>query len=382
MWANNDHFYGNLLVNNMSLGELFIKEELFMDVPDDWHVVITDIKNSTLAVLEGGSQNVNLIATGSIISVLNIALKAHITVPFFFGGDGATFLVPSSIINTVMSALLLYKDNTMTNFEMELRTGTVPVKQVYEQGYKLRITKFCMSEAFSIPIVLGNGLSFAEKLIKGNEIALNYAAQLGDVDLTGMQCRWDAIAPPQNNHEVLSLLVVAADEGRQADVFRKVMCYIDEIYGDSKKRQPISVAKLRLKTTFDRIETELRVRMGNVRFVELMQTWLINLYGFIYFRTEKGKHYLTKLVEMSDTLVIDGKINTVITGTSAQRRQLQDALNKLENEGELYYGFHVSRESVMSCYVRDWDDGHIHFVDGAEGGYTKAAKLIKAKLNK
>jgi hypothetical protein len=84
MLANNDHFYGNLLVNNMLLGELFIKEELFMDVPDDWHVVITDIKNSTLAVLEGGSQNVNLIATGSIISVLNIALKAHITVPFFF----------------------------------------------------------------------------------------------------------------------------------------------------------------------------------------------------------------------------------------------------------------------------------------------------------
>jgi hypothetical protein len=33
----------------------------------------------------------------------------------------------------------------------------------------------------------------------------------------------------------------------------------------------------------------------------------------------------------------------------------------------------------MSCYVRDWDDGHIHFVDGSEGGYTKAAKLIKAK---
>lgn len=382
MLTNDDQFYGNLRVNNIPLGELFIKEDLFKDVPDDWHIIITDIKSSTLAVLAGGSQNVNLIATGSIVSVLNIALKNHITVPFFFGGDGATFLVPSSIINDVMSALLLYRDNTMTNFEMELRTGTVPVKKVYEQGYKLRIAKFRMSEAFSIPIILGNGLSFAEKMIKGNDSKPDYAVQLEELDLTGMQCRWDAIAPPQNTQEVISLLVVALHEDQQPDVFRKVICHIDEIYGDPKKRQPISVAKLRLKITFDRIETEIRVRMGKVRFFELMQTWLTNLYGFIYFRTEKGKHYLNKLVEMSDTLVIDGKINTVITGTSFQRKALQDALNKLENNGELYYGFHVSRESVMSCYVRDWDDGHIHFVDGAEGGYTMAAKLIKAKLNK
>jgi hypothetical protein len=382
MSANQHQFYSSLPVNNIPLGDLFIREDLFRNVPDDWHIIITDIKGSTLAVLAGGSQNVNLIATGSIVAVLNIALKANVTVPFFFGGDGATFMVPPVILDEIMQALVLYRENTLTNFQIDLRTGTLPVKRVYDDKYKLQIAKYRVSEAFSIPVVLGNGLSYAEKIIKGHNMLPNYEALLNELDLTGMQCRWDKIAPPENTNEVLSLLVMASHEDRQPEVFRKVMFHIDEIYGDEKKRTPISVAKLKLKTTFNRIGTEMRVGIGKVPFFKLLITWLTNLYGLIFFSTRKGKHYLEKLVEMSDTLVIDGKINTVISGTISQRKNLQSVLDNMENNGELCYGLHVSSESVMSCYVRDLDDGHIHFVDGAEGGYTQAAKVIKAKLNK
>ena len=83
---------------------------------------------------------------------------------------------------------------------------------------------------------------------------------------------------------------------------------------------------------------------------------------------------------MSDTLVIDGKINTVISGNKEQRQALQQYLDELEAAGEIIYGLHVSNASVMSCYVRDMKDGHIHFVDGSDGGYTQAARVIKAKL--
>ena len=58
---------------------------------------------------------------------------------------------------------------------------------------------------------------------------------------------------------------------------------------------------------------------------------------------------------------------------------LVNELNKLEAEGEIFYGLYVSKESVMSCYVRHLNDRHIHFIDGAEGGYTKAAGMIKQK---
>jgi hypothetical protein len=83
---------------------------------------------------------------------------------------------------------------------------------------------------------------------------------------------------------------------------------------------------------------------------------------------------------MSDTLVIDGKINTVISGPPLQRKELEDALNELERDGYINYGLYVSKESVMSCYVRGMDEHHIHFIDGSDGGYTKAASVLKKKI--
>ena len=171
-----------------------------------------------------------------------------------------------------------------------------------------------------------------------------------------------------------------ADVEKQALAFSKTLKAIDHVYGAVKKRQPISIEKLKLNTTYNRIKTEMRNRIGKIKFFELLQTWFVTSFGPIYFLTNHGKRYLKRLVEMSDTLVMDGKINTVISGTVAQREKLFKVLDGLENAGEIIYGFHISNASVMSCYVRDMKDDHIHFVDGAEGGYTKAAAILKAKI--
>lgn len=97
-------------------------------------------------------------------------------------------------------------------------------------------------------------------------------------------------------------------------------------------------------------------------------------------RSASGKRYLAQLVDLTDTLVIDGRINTVIAGTAEQRERLEAGLQDLEEEGLIFYGLAVGRESVMSCYVSDRTDKHIHFVDGADGGYTLAAGVLKRKL--
>jgi hypothetical protein len=380
--AANDQFYAELPTHKMHLGELLIQYDLFNDVPSDWYVVLTDIKGSTSAVLGGRHEDVNLIATGSIVSVLNIAYGLNVSIPFFFGGDGATFIIPPGIIDRVMQALASYKINTQNIFNLELRTGMVAVEHIYAQGHHLHIAKFSSSASFHIPIVLGNGLNYAEQLIKGNDALLsNHPAQTDELDLSGMQCRWDRVAPPQDREEVVTLLVAASDNARQSASFSKVMNKIDEIYGPPRKRQPISVAQLKLKTTFSSLGAEMRFRLGQVKWLKLITTWLTTLYGHIYFRTQRGRKYLKSLVEMADTLVIDGKINTVISGTIKQRKELQQALDELEQEGAILYGLHISSASIMSCYVRDLVDGHIHFVDGSEGGYTQAAKILKGKIH-
>jgi hypothetical protein len=51
-----------------------------------------------------------------------------------------------------------------------------------------------------------------------------------------------------------------------------------------------------------------------------------------------------------------------------------------EKEGNLIYGHHISKESVMTCYIQNRNAKHIHFVDGSDGGYTEAAKEFKMKL--
>jgi hypothetical protein len=376
-----DLFYHQLPEHFLSLTELLNNEKLFSQVPADWHVILTDIKGSTEAILQGQHETINLLATGSIVTVLNYVFKRGISVPFFFGGDGATFIVPESVLDVLMDLLQLYQQNVQLNFGLELRVGTVPMLQIYDHGDVLRISKFNMATSFSIPVVLGNGLSYAERLIKAEDYLFGKQGNgSDDLDLSGMQCRWDKIGPPENSSEVVTLLVIAGKESLQSKAFSKVLALLDDIYGEQLMRQPISVPKLKLKTTFNRLNTEMRAKIGKVRLLELIQTWFINFYGYIYFRTERGKHYLNRLVEMSDTLVIDGKINTVISGNEYQRLKLLRILDQLESEGDILYGVHISKDSVMSCYVRDLEDGHIHFVDGSEGGYTQAAMMLKAKI--
>ena len=376
----NDLFYSRLPVNEISLSDLLTEDHLFYKIPANWHVVITDVKNSTGAVQDGLHETINLVATASIVAVLNISYKANLTVPFFFGGDGATFIVPPAPLETVMQALQKHRGNTKTNFNLDLRIGQIPVSEIYERGHDLRISKLRTSEFFSIPVLLGEGLMYAEKKIKGSDYMLEAMPATEDLlDLSGMQCRWDRIKPPKNVYEVVSLLAIARDAAKQLMAFKKVMDSIDAIYGAAQSRTPITVEKLRLKSTLAKIGLEVRTRMGGFNIFSMLNTWIRTNMGYFYFKTKKGKVYLHNLVSMSDTLVIDGRINTVISGTAEQREKLVNELNKLEAEGEIFYGLYVSKESVMSCYVRNLNDRHIHFIDGAEGGYTKAAGMIKKK---
>lgn len=347
--STNEMFYSRLPVNQITLSELLMEEHLFYKVPDNWHVLITDVKKSTQAVADGLHETVNLVATGSIVAVLNIAYKANLSVPFFFGGDGATFILPPVILDNVLKALLIHQQNTEKNFKIELRVGYVPVKNIYANAHALQISKLKTSQLFSIPVVLGDGLTYAEKIIKGEDYAPDFlTGNDDDLDLSGMQCRWDKIKPPENYDEVVSLLVIATPGTNQPLAFKKCLDKLDEIYGDTEQRKPISVSRLKLKATLKKIEAEMRTKLGGYNIFYLIKNWSTTMLGILYFRTKKGKTYLHQLVEFSDTLVIDGKINTVISGTRQQRKTLQIALDGMENNGEISYGLHVSNESVMS----------------------------------
>lgn len=376
------YFYSELVEYRQSINKLLKKETLFFDTPGDWHVVITDIKDSTKAIESGKHEVVNLIATGSIIAVLNIAHEAKTSIPFFFGGDGATLIIPPQILEESLNALREHQLNSFENFDLYLRVGSMPVSKVYENGYRLRIAKAKMNDYLSIPIILGAGLQYAESVIKGEEDSYKNPELLKKVlNLEGMECRWDRIKPPDVQHEIVSLLINSVKRDDQAPVYRNILDKIEDIYGTHKKRSPISISGLSLNATLDRINSEMKVKQGSKSLTFILKRLFSTLVGKFYLQfNEEGRQYLNNLVELTDTLVLDGRINTVISGLNTQHNQLEEFLTELEKSGEIMFGMFRSKDSIMSCYVRDRKDQHIHFVDGGDGGYTKAAGVLKKKF--
>lgn len=381
--SNNPHFYSELLVNTISVSDLVADKSLFSEVPEDWHVLIADIKNSTQAIKDGKHNEVNLVATGSIIAVLNIVYSEKINVPFFFGGDGATILVPPKYLKSAMSALEKHQKNTLKNFGFELKVGHLSIKEIYKEKIELIIAKAQINNIFNIPVILGNGLQYAESFIKNKDPFKggNFQMDESPLNLDGMQCKWDKIKPPEETQEVVSLIVTGCGDQDPSKIFSEVLKAIDEIYGSAKRRKPISVKRLRLKAGFKKINSEMRAKLGRFNGFYFLKNLVKASFGKFYLKNSKaGKNYLQKLVELTDTLTIDGRINTVIIGTSGQRISLISFLDHLEKSNKIKYGLHVSQESVMSCYVRDMGTNeHIHFVDGADGGYTRAANSLKKK---
>jgi hypothetical protein len=374
-------YFTELPVHKMPVSEILADPTLFADVPDDWQVILSDVRGSTQALNDGRHQVVNLVAAGSIIAALNIAHRAGVALPFFFGGDGATLAAPAALAGPIEQALLMHRDNTRANFDLDLRVGSVPVAQLRARGQTLKLARVEIAPGFVIPVALGEGLLEAERIVKGESAPPPPAPANVPLDMEGMECRWDSIRPPADTQEVVCLLVIVRNHARQAALLADVLRQIDTIYGPLAQRTPITRPRMKLKPTFAKVGVEMRAKLGHFDLAYLVGKWFYTVIGKLYFAfTSAGDHYLDRLVQLSDTLMIDGRINTIISGTAAQREALIAALGRFEKNGEIVFGMQICAASVMSCYVRDRRDQHIHFVDGLGGGYTQAATMLKRKM--
>jgi hypothetical protein len=375
-------FYRDLPVYRLPLHELIGKSEYFVPIAESFHVIVVDVEGSTIAVGKGRHHDVNLAATGAIIAVLNRLRewKEEGTVAYFFGGDGATFLVPGNRCRELLQTLENYRHHVSRTQDLVLRVGSIPVREVASRGNLIRLAKCQLNDFLAVPVVLGNGLKTAEARIKAEFVA-TAEVSIKAVNLEGMQCRWDEIPPPRDEEQIICLIINNDDEKRQPEVYRRVLAKMEDIFGKLDQRQPISATRLRLSVALSTIRREMRLRLGRFNLRYLLQNSLMMLYGPRWLKNSAaGKEYLNKVSLLSDTIMIDGSINTVISGRKQQVEVLLSYLDKLEKRGDLIYGVHRTHASVISCYVLDHDTDHLHFIDATEGGYTSAAKVYKAKL--
>lgn len=376
-------FYKRLQKQNNGLVKLLSNEAAFQQVPENWFVFVVDIENSTSAVKEGKHEEVNLSATGSIVTVLNEIKKTNkeIRIPYFFGGDGTTFIIPAKFRIKVESLLENYRHHVKIQTSLILRVGCIEVEEIYKLNHKIQIAKFALTEHLTIPIVLGTGLKYAEEVIKSSFVnTQKKESELEAIALTGMECRWQEIKPKEDEKKVICLLVDCLSEQHQGEVYKNIFEKINDIFGDYKARNPISNERLRLNSSIQKMKEELKLKFGNYTLCTLIKTWLstkIGDYGFRIFKTKI--EYFRNIPLLADTIMIDGVLHTVFSGTQKKINQFMPYIEDLEQQGKIKYGIQITHSSIMSCYVEDRKNNHIHFVDGTEGGYTKAAMMYKSK---
>lgn len=376
-------FYSDLHVFDGQLVHIYADPSKFCQVPDDWFIVVTDVENSTIAVQQGKQQEINLAATGSIVACINISRQAGIEIPFFFGGDGATILMPRLILEDCLQALSYHQERCVTSFDFFLRVGFRTVSEMRQRGCALNISKFKRNSYHVMPLIQGDALQRAESEIKSTEPQdlglIELKTQL--LNLDGMECKWDKISPPLEESEVLSLIINTTDVDYQHDIYTAILKEIDHIYGEDKDRNPVTMERLKMVNSLSQLKNEVKVKYATSDLRRMISSIFRTILGKLYVKyTQKGRDYLNQLIQLTEVLLLDGSINTVIAGTREQRKELFKMLDNLEKNGQIRFGFYSSNSSVLSCYVTAIDDYHIHFLDGDNGGYTRASKVLKKKI--
>ncbi len=139
-------------------------DQHYRPLPEDWDIVISDIRGSTKAIENGRYQDVNTLGAASIAVVQAKFLGRQI--PFVFGGDGASFLIPHSALASVKEALIGLRQFALANYAMEMRVGAVSMRELLAHHQQIEVAKFELAAGKSIALIRGGGLSFAESLIK------------------------------------------------------------------------------------------------------------------------------------------------------------------------------------------------------------------------
>lgn len=352
----------------------------YKDLPASWVIVLTDVKGSTNAIESGRYKEVNMVGVSCIIAVQNAL--GNLEIPFIFGGDGATLAVPGEEREKVSRALSMTRRISKDEFGMPLRIAVIPVEQIHKAGGELKVAKVRLSSTQLLPVLRGNGWQIAESWMKERESEFDLPADYPEEgSMVGLECRWNPL--PARKDEIVALIVQARMSGLQAfNIYRTIM---DEIF--KPERKPIQLDSLKFPWPSKYLWSECKIKYppGLMRvgyyFLRMVSTLAITVLMTtrgMKKNLEQPFEYVRELTENTDYLKFDETLRMIIDVTKEERLRLIDILDSHYKKGEIFYGHHCDKAALLTCFVQG-PHNHIHFVDAANGGYTMAAKQLKAQ---
>jgi len=371
-----------------SFAEVF-NESFYQEVPADWWIVMTDVVGSTMAIEAGRYKDVN--SAGSLSAMVISNYFGNMKFPFIFGGDGMTCLIPGSAEPAIRNLLCAVPPLVKKAFDLDLRVALVPVQVVIKAGRQLWLARWDVSLHYSQAIVDGDGLDYAENLMKGAGSA--YLVESGESggdepDFSGYSCRWQDY--PSQRDETIALIVKF--RVRQRKYLQDFVQLVDRLIGAPSDHHPLTVQSARISLSSQVLGQEAAVVLGSNRGLRAFfyRQWV--RFQIIVFLVFERLHLPLKTgqkvigdarqenVLSSDYRKYDNSLKMVVAVTKDMRQRLTKLLENQFTKGRLFYGLHVSNRAMLTCLMHARSGHEVHFVDAADGGYAFAARQIKRQI--
>lgn len=387
-----DRFYSDIAT--FDAFEKVSDPSLFRPVPDDWHVIVADIRGSTKLTAAGQYKQVNMIGASSIIAALNAVkgVDGALDVPYVFGGDGATMAVPDTVVGPVVDALCGAAVLARREFALDLRIGTVPVRVLRDRGRDVTVAKLLLSPGNELAVFSGGGVQLADHLIKSdrdgaNGFAVDADRSAAEPDMTGLSCRWEPLLAQRG--VILCLMAQAMHPDRVREIYDTLIARIERaVGGDFRLASPVTPQTMRFKWIPKGLRMEARITRGRTpywrRFLALSWQSLIQFFLEKLNLSAGGYDapvYREELLQNSDYRRFDDVLRLVLDCTHEQVDAVIGVLEDAHSLGLIAYGYHASDHALMTCLLFDLEQSeHVHFIDGGNGGFTLASVGFKRQL--
>lgn len=376
---NSDSFYDRVPV--FSGFANLMDPALYGSVPDDWVVGTADIVNSTGAIAAQRYKAVNM-AGASVIAAIANALQGR-DFPYVFGGDGASFAVAPRDLAAAREAMAAAAAWVRDELELTLRIALVPVATIRDRGLDVRIARFAPSPHVRYAMFAGGGLGWAEAAMKRGEFLIDPAPPGTMPDLSGLSCRFETI--PAAHGVILTLLLVptvSADNAAFRALVEQVVA-LTERSPDAGRPVPSQGPTMRWPPAGFELEARaagrgpLLVRRIGVLLWTLF-VYVIMRFG-ISFRGFVPQTYMAQVPENSDFRKYDDGLRMILDCPPDVADALEQRLADAAAAGIARYGVFRQDAAMMTCFTPSAArSDHVHFVDGAGGGYAAAAVALKA----
>ncbi len=355
---------------------------LYQALPSGWWVGNADVARSTQARAEGRAKTVN-IAGAAVIAAVTNALGGE-AIPYVFGGDGASFAVPPALVGVACEALAAVALWATRDLELPMRVGMVPIEAIREAGLDVRVSRYAASPNVRYAMFTGGGIRWAERQIKLGRFALAEAPADAQPDLTGLSCSWEAI--PSSLGVILTLMIVPEvpfDDARFLDWTKQLNALLADT-GQARCPLPAEGPPFRWPPTGLALLAIVQRRPGEWAWLRRARLAAESLMAACVLWTGvkvgdfEPARYRREIVANADFRGFDDGLRMTIDCTLAHADRIEALLRQARANGIVRYGLVREDAALMTCIAPlPAQSDHVHFIDGATGGYTMAALQMK-----